>query len=70
METTVQTNLMSNQALLEQSLDFNAQLLELPIREEYREEILKNFLQLSHFARLINEFPLNDQTQPAPAFEP
>jgi hypothetical protein len=69
-ETTVRTDAISNQALLEQSLDLNARLLHLPIGEEYREETLKNFLQLSQFAQLVNEFPLDDHTQPAPTFEP
>jgi hypothetical protein len=66
----IQTDWTSNQELLEQAISLNAQLLALPIREEYYAEVLRNFQEVAQSAQLVNEFPLKSQTQPAPTFDP
>lgn len=70
MKTPIQTDWTLNQALLERAITLNTQLLELPICEENREKVRQHFQQIAHLAQLLNEFPLKDQTQPAPTFEP
>jgi hypothetical protein len=45
-------------------------LLNLPIRPEHREEVAAAYAVLLAQARLVLEFPLPEDTEPAPRFIP
>lgn len=47
-----------------------AQLLDLPIAPEYRPGVVENFARIAAIATLVIEFPLPDDIEPAPVFEP
>ena len=45
-------------------------LLDLRLGREHRPGIVENFATLVKLAKLINEFPLPDEIEAAPVFEP
>jgi hypothetical protein len=45
-------------------------LIGLPIPVEYRESVVENFERIAAIAQLITEFPLPEDTEIAPTFEP
>lgn len=47
-----------------------AQLLGIPIPEEYQEGVVENMSQLSAIAQQVMEFPLPPKTEIAPVFKP
>ncbi len=47
-----------------------ALLLNLPIKDEYRDGVVANFERIKAIAQVVNSFPLPEEIQPAPTFEP
>jgi hypothetical protein len=47
-----------------------ALLLDLPIKGEYRDGVVANFERIKAIAQLVNSFPIPEEIQPAPTFEP
>ncbi|MBC1215597.1 DUF4089 domain-containing protein [Trichormus variabilis ARAD] len=47
-----------------------ALLLDLPIKNEYRDGVVANFERIRAIAQLVNSFPLPEAIEPAPVFEP
>lgn len=47
-----------------------ALLLDLPIKDEYRDGVVANFERIRAIAQLVNSFPLPETIEPAPVFEP
>lgn len=47
-----------------------AQLLDLPITPEYRPSVVENFAKIAAIATLVMDFPVPDNIEPAPVFEP
>ncbi|AFY50281.1 hypothetical protein Nos7524_4532 [Nostoc sp. PCC 7524] len=47
-----------------------ALLLDLPIKDEYRDGVVANFERINAIAQLVNSFPLPEEIEPAPVFEP
>jgi hypothetical protein len=45
-------------------------LLDLQIRDEYRDGVVANFERIRAIAQLINSFPISDEVEVAPVFEP
>lgn len=45
-------------------------LLNLPIKHEYRDGVVANFERIKAIAQLVNSFPLPEEIEPAPVFEP
>ncbi|MBN3923329.1 DUF4089 domain-containing protein [Nostoc sp. NMS4] len=45
-------------------------LLDLEIRDEYRHGVVANFERINAIANLVNEFPLPEDIEVAPVFEP
>jgi len=45
-------------------------LLDLQIRDEYRDGVVANFERIRAIAQLINSFPIPDEVEVAPVFEP
>ncbi|AUT03384.1 DUF4089 domain-containing protein [Nostoc sp. CENA543] len=51
-------------------VDQMALLLDLPIKDEYRDEVVANFERIKAIAQLVNSFPLPESMEAAPVFEP
>ncbi|MGH1397341.1 MAG: DUF4089 domain-containing protein [Trichormus sp.] len=47
-----------------------ALLLDLPIKDEYRDEVIANFERIKAIAQLVNSFPLPEEIEAAPVFAP
>ncbi|MBG1262025.1 DUF4089 domain-containing protein [Nostoc commune] len=45
-------------------------LLDLELRDEYRDGVVANFERISAIANLVNSFPIPDDIEVAPVFEP
>ncbi|MEH2412406.1 DUF4089 domain-containing protein [Nostoc sp.] len=45
-------------------------LLDLELRDEYRDGVVANFERIRAIANLINSFPLAEDIEVAPVFEP
>ncbi|MEH2195605.1 MAG: DUF4089 domain-containing protein [Nostoc sp.] len=51
-------------------VDLMALLLDLQLRDEYRDGVVANFERIMAIANLVNEFPLTEEVEVAPIFEP
>ena len=51
-------------------VDQMALLLDLQLRDEYRDVVVANFERISAIANLVNSFPLAEDIEVAPVFEP
>ncbi|MEL7037194.1 MAG: DUF4089 domain-containing protein [Cyanobacteria bacterium J06592_8] len=51
-------------------IDQTAELIDLKIAPEYREGVISNLEQIAKLAKLVNEFPLTDEIEIAPIFNP
>jgi len=51
-------------------VDQMAALIELPIPPEYHAGVVENFDRIVAVAQLVTEFPLPEETEVAPVFEP
>ncbi|MEH2077478.1 MAG: DUF4089 domain-containing protein [Nostoc sp.] len=47
-----------------------ALLLDLQLRDESRDGVVANFERIMAIANLVNEFPLTEEIEAAPIFEP
>ncbi|MEB3180335.1 MAG: DUF4089 domain-containing protein [Nostocaceae cyanobacterium] len=47
-----------------------ALMIDLPIDNEYHQGVVENFQRISFIAQLVNEFPLPENVEAAPVFEP
>jgi hypothetical protein len=51
-------------------VDSMAKLVEMPIPEEYREGVIANFERIQAIAQLVMNFPLSEEVEAAPTFDP
>ncbi|BDI16928.1 hypothetical protein ANSO36C_27300 [Nostoc cf. commune SO-36] len=51
-------------------VDQMALLLDLQLRDEYRDGVVANFETIRAIANLVNSFPLAEDIEVAPVFEP
>ena len=51
-------------------VDNMALLLDLQLRDEYRDGVVANFERIKAIANLVNEFPLPEEIEVTPIFEP
>ncbi|MBW4694570.1 MAG: DUF4089 domain-containing protein [Lyngbya sp. HA4199-MV5] len=51
-------------------VDQLAALVALPLQPEHRSGVVENFVRIIAIAQLVNEFPLPDDIEIAPTFEP
>jgi hypothetical protein len=51
-------------------VDLAAQTIGLPIPPELRQSVIENFERIATVAQIVNEFPLTEEIEIAPAFEP
>ncbi|MFB2769604.1 DUF4089 domain-containing protein [Pelatocladus sp. BLCC-F211] len=62
---------MNNQELdVGEYVDQMALLLDLRLRGEYRDGVIANFERIKAIAQLVNSFPLPQDIEAAPIFEP
>ncbi|MBD2211728.1 DUF4089 domain-containing protein [Nostoc linckia FACHB-104] len=47
-----------------------ALLVNLQLRDEYRDGVVANFERIKAIAQLVNEFPIAEEVEVAPVFEP
>ncbi len=47
-----------------------SEILDLPIDPEYRPGVVKNFASICAIATLVTEFPLPEEIEAAPVFQP
>ncbi|BAU07542.1 hypothetical protein FJSC11DRAFT_2356 [Fischerella thermalis JSC-11] len=63
--------MMDNQGLnVGEYVDLMALLVDLRLRDEYRDGVVANFERIRVIAQLVNSFPLPDDIEVAPVFEP
>lgn len=53
-----------------QYVEQTAQIIDLPLAPEYRLSVVENFAKIAAIATLVLEFPLPEEIEPAPVFEP
>ncbi|MDZ8053756.1 MAG: DUF4089 domain-containing protein [Aulosira sp. ZfuVER01] len=51
-------------------VDQMALLVDLQLRDEYRDGVVANFERIKAIALLVNEFPIPEEVEVAPIFEP
>ncbi|HYX17621.1 MAG TPA: DUF4089 domain-containing protein [Nostoc sp.] len=51
-------------------VDLMALLLDLQLRDEYRDGVVANFERINAIANLVNSFPIPEDIEIAPVFEP
>ena len=51
-------------------VDLMALLVDLQLRDEYRDGVVANFERIKAIANLVNSFPLPEDIEVAPVFEP
>ncbi|KAB8335847.1 DUF4089 domain-containing protein [Scytonema tolypothrichoides VB-61278] len=51
-------------------VDLMALLLDLELRDEYRDGVVANFERIMAIAQVVNEFPLPETIEAASVFEP
>lgn len=51
-------------------VDLMALLLDLQLRDEYRDGVVANFERIMAIAQVVNEFSLPEDIEAAPTFEP
>jgi hypothetical protein len=57
---------LNSAAYIEQMIE----ILDLPLDPEYRPGVIKNFASICAIATLVTEFPLPEDIEAAPVFEP
>ena len=55
---------------VEEYVDRTAELINLPLDAEHRPGVVVNFERIAAIARLVTEFPLPQEIEAAPVFEP
>lgn len=58
------------QADLEVYVDQAASLIELPLRPEHRPGVVENFERIAQIAQLVTAFPLPEDVEAGPTFQP
>jgi len=59
---------MLSRPQLEALVDSSATALDLPLAAEHRPGVIEHFTRLSVVAQTVIEFPLPEETEPAPVF--
>jgi Protein of unknown function (DUF4089) len=55
---------------IEKYVDRTAELINLPLNPEHRPGVVVNFERIAAIAQLVTEFPLPEEIEAAPVFEP
>ncbi|TAE54705.1 MAG: DUF4089 domain-containing protein [Nostocales cyanobacterium] len=65
-----ENNLNHNEFNVREYVKQMSSLLELPINDEYEEEVIANFERIRSIAELVNKFSIPEEIEIAPIFEP
>ena len=57
-----------NEDDIEAFVEAAARIVDLPLAPEHRSGVVMNFRRIAAMARLVNEFPLPPDVEPAPVF--
>lgn len=63
-------NAPADDAAIAAYVDQMAQLLDLPLPEDIRPQVVRHFAQIQAIAQPVLDFELSDQIEPAPIFRP
>lgn len=55
---------------MDEFVEVMSEMVGLPIPEEYRESVVANMERIQTVAQFVLEFPLPDEIEAAPVFEP
>ena len=55
---------------IEEYVDRTSELINLPLNPEHRPGVVVNFERIAAIARLVTEFPLPQEIEAAPVFQP
>jgi hypothetical protein len=61
---------MSKELNVGEFVDLMAVMVDLRLRDEYRDQVVANFERIKAIASLVNTFALPDDVEVAPVFEP
>ena len=61
---------MEKKINLDDYIEQMSAMLDLPIDPEYRPSVVKNFASICAIATLVTDFPLPEDIEAAPVFEP
>jgi Protein of unknown function (DUF4089) len=61
---------MSKELNVSEFVDLMAVMVDLRLRDEYRDQVVANFERIKAIANLVNTFALPDDVEVAPVFEP
>jgi hypothetical protein len=68
--TIKDANMEKNEFDVGEYVDQIVCLLDLDLRDEYRDGVVANFERISAIAQLVNSFPLPEEIEAATVFEP
>jgi hypothetical protein len=68
--TIKDANMEKNEFDVGEYVDQIVCLLDLDLRDEYRDGVVANFERISAIAQLVNSFPLSEEIEAATVFEP
>jgi hypothetical protein len=68
--TIKDANMEKNEFDVGEYVDQIVCLLDLDLRDEYRDGVVANFERISAIAQLVNSFPLSEEIETATGFEP
>ncbi len=66
----VRKSMDENRLVIAEYVERMALLLDLQLKPEHRLGVVENFARIRVIAQLVNEFPLPDNIEAAPIFEP
>ncbi len=66
----VRKSMDENTFVINEYVERMAFLLDLQLKPEHRLGVVENFAKIAAIAQLVNEFPLPDNIEAAPIFEP
>jgi Protein of unknown function (DUF4089) len=61
---------MANELDVAKFVDLMASVIDLPLQPEHRPGVIVNFERIQAVAQLVTEFPLPEDVEAAPVFEP
>ncbi|MBD2744554.1 DUF4089 domain-containing protein [Coleofasciculus sp. FACHB-1120] len=61
---------MTTDDIAEEYVNLMAKLIDLPLAPEHHPGVVENLRKIAAIAQLVNEFPLPDEIEAAPVFQP
>lgn len=61
---------MTTDEIAEEYVNLMAKLIDLPLAPEHHPGVVENLSKIAAIAQLVNEFPLPEEIEAAPVFQP